>query len=461
MLFNSYIFLIFLGIVLLPFYLLKNRQWRKIWLLLSSLFFYAYWNWSWVSLLLFSIISNFYLGRKIHSSQSHQKSWLRTGIVLNLSILAVVKYFNFFSESILSVFQKMGMHPDSFHLNILLPIGVSFFTFQSIAYLMDVYRKDVEPTDSLIDFGLFKSFFPQLIAGPIERAKHMLPQFNGRLFPNKIQLYEGVFLICIGMFQKVMIGDACGRIVDAVFFDFSKYATFEILSALLLFTFQIYADFSGYSNIARGLGKLFGVELMVNFRQPYFSENVQEFWHRWHISLSEWLRDYLYFPLGGNQKGTTRTYINILIVMALGGLWHGAGWNYIVWGLYHGLLLVLFRKYNWSTNSRFLNIFITFLLVTVGWFFFRITSTEQLHLFMNQLRDFTFGEYPARFLKMVVAFGLTSFLIDWLQVKYKNDAILTVIKNRSLALGIASSLLVVSFLYILIKKPFPFIYFQF
>lgn len=457
MLFNSYIFFIFLSVVLCVFYALKNTTWKKYWLLVASLFFYGYWDWHWLGLFGFSIVFNYFLGFKIADSKTSSKKWLAFGVTINLSIIVLFKYFNFFIDS-LSVF---GRPLDFLHLHFILPIGISFYTFQAIAYLVDIYRKEIKPVSNFIDFGLYKSFFPLLIAGPIERASHLIPQFSSRLIPTKEQVKEGFFLITIGLFQKVMIGDACGRIVDTIFFDLNKYASFEIVSAVLLFTFQIYADFAGYSNIARGLAKLMGIDLMVNFNKPYWASNIQEFWQKWHISLSTWLRDYLYIPLGGNQKGTNRTLINLMLVMLLGGLWHGAGWNYLLWGFYHGLLLVIYRRTQIVSLPKFISIALTFILVVTGWAIFRLTSVAQFELFFEQMQLWSWGDFPLRFIKMMITFGSVLFFIDWLQIKYQSDAFLLKFKNQAFAYGISCSLLLVSFLYILTKKPLPFIYFQF
>lgn len=349
----------------------------------------------------------------------------------------------------------------SFHLQLILPIGISFYIFKAIAYLVDVHKKETEPTTKIVDLALYLSFFPQLIAGPIQRANYIFPQLSSALTPTKTQLKDGFFLISIGLFQKTMIGDACGRMVDAIFFDLSKYSSFEILSAVILFSFQIYADFAGYSNMARGLAKLFGIELTINFKQPYLAKNIKEFWHKWHISLSIWLRDYLYIPLGGNRKGKYKLYRNIVIVMLLGGLWHGAGWNYILWGFYHALLLLIYYNTKSITLPKYLNGIITFIAVTIGWAIFRLKDVSQMTLFLEQVAVLDLGNYYGRFIKMIATYGGILLLIDGLQIKYKNDAIFSNFKNQAFAFGVTFSLLFVSLLYLLTKKSSPFIYFQF
>lgn len=461
MLFNSFIFWIFLSLVLPVYSFLKSNDFKKIFLLFISVFFYAYWEWKWVFILGFSVIFNYFLGITLGNSTNKKKTLLTIGIIVNLLLLGVFKYYNFFLDSFIQLVNQLHFTLNIKTIGILLPIGISFYTFHAIGYLIDIYRTEIKATKSIIDFSLYMCFFPFLIAGPIVRAKHFLPQLKSPLQTSKNQWKEGFYLITIGLFQKVMIGDACGRIVDSIFYDFEKYTFFEIVCATLLFSFQIYADFAGYSNIARGLGKLFGIELMQNFKQPYFSKNIKEFWTRWHISLSTWLRDYLYIPLGGNRNGKNQTVRNLILVMTIGGLWHGAGWNFILWGLYHGILLVAFRKWNWSSKNNTINILITFTLVTIGWFLFRINSLHQIGQFYDKILLFDFGNFSLRYLKIIVSFGIILFGIDWFQTKYNNEAFFINLKNKAFALGIAFSMLAISFLYMFIKKPFPFIYFQF
>ncbi|WP_136667221.1 MBOAT family protein [Flavobacterium sp. H122] len=461
MLFNSFIFWIFLSLVLPVYSFLKSNDLKKIFLFLISLFFYSYWEWKWSFILLASIFINYFLCIALENSKSKKKTLLIGGITANLLLLGVFKYCNFFIENFNELASCVNITIGIKTLGIILPIGISFYTFHAIGYLMDIYRNDIKSTRSIVDFSLYMCFFPFLIAGPIVRAKYFLPQLGGQLKTSNSQLQAGFYFISIGLFQKVMIGDACGRIVDSIFYDFEKYTFFEISCAVILFSFQIYADFAGYSNIARGLGKLFGIELMQNFKQPYFSKNIKEFWTRWHISLSSWLKDYLYIPLGGNRNGENQTIRNLILVMMIGGLWHGAGWNFLLWGLYHGILLVAFRKLNWNLKNEILNTLLTFTLVTIGWFLFRINSLHQIGQFYEKILLFGFGNFSFRYIKIVISFGITLFAMDWFQIKYENDAFLINLKNKGYAFGIAFSMLVISFLYIFIKKPFPFIYFQF
>jgi D-alanyl-lipoteichoic acid acyltransferase DltB (MBOAT superfamily) len=462
MLFNSVIFILFLLLVIgLNFLMRKHAVGQKMAMLLASLFFYGYWDWRYLAILLFCICCNYGVGLKIVSDKKNSKTFLIVGVVLNLAILVAFKYFNFFNDSLVAFFWLFDVGIDSFTYQVLLPIGISFYAFQAISYIVDVYKLRAKPVTNFFDFALYLSFFPQVIAGPIERVNSLYPQLKGKLLPTYAQFKEGFFLFTIGLFQKVMIGDACGKIVDAVFFDLNRYTSFEILSASLLFTFQIYADFAGYSNMARGIGLFFGIDLSQNFKQPYLSRNIREFWHHWHISLSIWLKDYLYIPLGGNRRGKTRRFVNVLIVMLLGGLWHGASWNFVLWGAYHGVLLVLFQILNPKIKYNFISIALTFVFVSFGWVLFRLHSLEQFEIYINQIKLLTVGPFYWRFIKMLFMFGGASFLIDWLQRIYEKDAFFVNLKSQSLAFGMALSLFLVCLIYIVINKPYPFIYFQF
>ena len=294
MLFNSFIFFIFLSVVLPLYYLLPQRL-KKYLLLIASYFFYGYWDWRFTSLLLISTVVDYFVGLKLSGElrENRRKLFLIISMVTNLGILGFFKYYDFFISSFAPLAAIFGGNLDYLHLNIILPVGISFYTFQTMSYSIDVYRKRMNPTKSFIDFALFVSFFPQLVAGPIERASNLIPQISRLSNPRKGQIEKGIVLIVFGLFKKVMIGDTTGRIVDHIFTQPENYMSIELISALILFSIQIYADFSGYSSIARGTAKLLGVELMKNFEQPYLSRNITEFWRRWHISLSSWLKDYL------------------------------------------------------------------------------------------------------------------------------------------------------------------------
>lgn len=323
------------------------------------------------------------------------KLLLISSIVINLGILCVFKYFNFFVGSAESLLSSVGLPTYSFTLNLLLPIGISFYTFETMSYTIDVYKGKMQPTHQFSVFALFLAFFPRLVAGPIVRAEDLIPQFSQPRTLNFDQTVRGLFLILFGLFKKVAIADGLAGSVNAIYGASGAVSWLDVVAATLLFTFQIYCDFSGYSDIARGVSKLFGIELTLNFNLPYFSKTPSEFWRRWHISLSTWLRDYLYISLGGNRKGNFRTYQNLMLTMALGGLWHGAAWNYVVWGIYQGALLCIYRflgldsKKAGDPNPPLLRsvgmMAIFFVLTCYGWLLFRANSFGQIAEFTRVL----------------------------------------------------------------------------
>ena len=391
MLFNTWTFAWFFGAVYGLYLLLGHRGQNRL-LLVASYVFYGWWDYRFLSLILISTIVDYLCGIKIAEARAprRRRLLLATSVVTNLSILGLFKYFNFFAESLEAAFAAGGWSVDPLYLNIILPVGISFYTFQTMSYTIDIYRGEMEPTRSFFDFALFVAFFPQLVAGPIERARRLLPQI---LTPRKVTVAgfeQGCFLIFWGLFQKIFVADSLARIVDATFAGAPPYAGLEVLIAIYAFAFQILCDFAGYSNIARGLGKCMGFEIMVNFNLPYFATNPSEFWRRWHISLSTWLRDYLYIPLGGNRGGRLKTQRNLLLTMLLGGLWHGAAWTFLLWGVYHGLLLVVHRRLQ-PILARIpaprseaaarawwvLRVVFFFHLVCLGWLLFRAQSVGQ------------------------------------------------------------------------------------
>ena len=477
MLFNSYIYFVFLLVILPIFYLLPGKRSKNIFLLICSYFFYGYWDWRFCSLLAVSTIVDFFLGLKLEgeTNNSKRKLYLILSVIVNLSILGFFKYFNFFVGSFEAVFNTFGYKLDFLHLNIILPVGISFYTFQTMSYTLDIYRKRLKPTSNFIDFALFVSFFPQLVAGPIERASNLLPQLYKKLSPSKDQLQKGLVLIGTGLFRKVMIGDTAGRIVDHIFADLNLYSSFEILCGLILFSLQIYADFSGYSSIARGTSKLLGVELMKNFEQPYLSMNITEFWRRWHISLSSWLKDYLYISLGGNRKGTARTYFNLMLTMLLGGLWHGASWNFVIWGGLHGAYLAVHKKmlgdrkirngFNYNGVSSILvysgKMLMTNILVLLTWLFFRAKDFGDIRVFFSKMLDWQWGEYSSVLAQITITYLLVSFVFDIVQYYTKRHTFLLMFKSRYITATILSVLVLVTFSFLIQSEPLPFVYFQF
>jgi alginate O-acetyltransferase complex protein AlgI len=478
MLFNSFIFFLFLGVVLPIFLVLRTKGQKNLFLVLASYFFYGYWDWRFCGLLLISTLADYLIGRAIHRS-SHERSrkgLLALSLLVNLGILGFFKYFNFFAESFKHAFRMFGAELDYLHLHIILPVGISFYTFQTMSYSIDIYRRKIAPTRNLIDFALFVAFFPQLVAGPIERAANLLPQLSRRLHPSRLQIEKGVVLIVSGLFRKVMIGDAAGKYVDHFFGNVHLYRTDELLFALLLFSIQIYADFSGYSHIARGVAKLLGIELMKNFEQPYLAGNITEFWRRWHISLSSWLKDYLYVSMGGNRRGRLLTYRNLFITMLLGGLWHGASWNFVVWGGLHGLYLALHKlmlrgrrpvtanrkQKGFNAWSRFIaGILVTQLLVLITWLFFRSSSWDATLMFFQQVMLFETGAFTLQLFGITAGFVAIPLLVDVLEYRTGKHTFILQLANSPLRWGILAGAFVVTLIYMFISDPLPFIYFQF
>ena len=477
MLFNSFIYFIFLGIVL-PLYYLFPQKSKKYLLLFASYFFYGYWDYRFLSLLLISTIVDFTVGLKLEQTNHHvkRKRLLLISLFTNLGILGIFKYYNFFIESFSPLAALFGDNLDYLHLNVILPVGISFYTFQTMSYTIDIYRKKINATKNLLDFSLFVSFFPQLVAGPIERASNLLPQIAKLSNPKKEQLKQGVVLIVFGLFKKVLIGDTTGRIVDHIFFAPANYKSIELIAALVLFSIQIYADFSGYSSIARGTAKLLGIELRKNFEQPYLSRNITEFWRRWHISLSSWLKDYLYISLGGNQKGNRRTYLNLMITMLLGGLWHGANWNFVIWGGLHGIYLAA-HKYLLkgqkiaAENYQFkgtkdasvygVKVISTFLLVLLTWLFFRATSFDITKEFLYGIIHWQPSEFSWRFISITISFMFVTLLLDAFSYATQKHTFLLFIKFSPIRYGILAGMFLTTLLFLFHNKPLPFIYFQF
>jgi len=403
MVFNSLEFLIFFAAVYFSYLILRHRA-QNAFLLAASYVFYGWWNWKFLSLILISTIVDYCCARRIRRCvrPAARKGWLILSICVNLGILGFFKYFNFFAENLGMILESAGIRADVPTLNIILPLGISFYTFQTMSYTIDVYRGKFEPVDSFGDFALYVAFFPQLVAGPIERAQRLIPQI---LRPRTItpeDLKRGLFLIGWGLFLKVCVADNLGLWVDEVFAAGARPSGMKVLTGLYAFAFQILGDFEGYSCMAVGVARLMGFRLITNFNLPYFSLIPSEFWRRWHISLSEWLRDYLYVPLGGNRGGAWILVRNLMIVMFLGGLWHGASWHFVLWGLYHGAFLVVYHLLSGRDRKalrglpfflKCLMMLLWFHIVCYGWLIFRVTDLAQLGLLTRQL-FFDFTPYP-------------------------------------------------------------------
>jgi alginate O-acetyltransferase complex protein AlgI len=470
LLFNSITFGIFLVIVLTAYWMMRFRA-QNILLLVASWIFYAFWDWRFLGLLVFQSLIDFFAGLAIGNSEDERfrKRVLIAAISLNLCILGFFKYFGFFVDSAINFLEWFGLDPNPPLLEVLLPIGISFYTFQSITYSFDVYRRRLPPTRSLLNYSVFVAYFPHMVAGPIQRANHLLPQIeHPRRRPGLEQIRSGLFLILLGLFKKVAIADAVA-IVAAKAFDAPNDASSALLFVgLIAFALQIYGDFAGYTDIARGVSRLFGIELTLNFEQPYLSRNITEFWRTWHISLSTWLHDYLYIPLGGNQRGKFTTYRNLMITMLLGGLWHGASWTFVIWGGIHGLLLSIHRALGGYVPRGHLDplkyrdvpkILFTFALVCIAWVFFRAVDLTTALDYLQGLFSFRPGGVAMDDLIIVGISLLFILIIDVSQRLTRDQEV--VLRWAPPLRGIAYAML---FIWIVLwsgGEAQPFIYFQF
>ncbi|MDH4202550.1 MAG: MBOAT family protein [Phycisphaerae bacterium] len=396
--FNSIYFFIFF-ITVAGVYFLVPHRFRWFWLLISSYYFYMCWNVKYALLIATSTLVAYFCGLLTGKARSifSKRLFLIISLVINLGFLFVFKYFNFFLDSIQKCVNVFSIQMSPIALKLLLPVGISFYTFQALSYTIDVYWGKIVPEKHLGKFALYVSFFPQLVAGPIERATHLLPQFSTQKNFDYDRIKHGFFLMMWGIFKKVVIADNLAMYVDSVYNNAQHHTGPTFLLATYFFAFQIYCDFSGYSDIAIGSAKILGYDLMQNFRQPYFATSTVDFWRRWHISLSTWLRDYLYIPLGGNKKSRNRMYINLLITMLLGGLWHGAVWTFVLWGAIHGILLIVSKvTFSWREKIcerigvpkpivTILRIIITFNLICLTWVFFRANTVEDAFYILTHL----------------------------------------------------------------------------
>ncbi len=402
---------------------------QNVLLLISSYFFYGWWDWRFLSLIFISTVVDYWAGlamERAGENERRRRIILWVSVATNLGILGFFKYFNFFADSLVSLLQVFGVEAPVRHLNIILPVGISFYTFQIMSYTLDIYRRQLKPTRNFLNFAAFVSFFPQLVAGPIERAAKLLPQIEQPRTITRGDMESGAWLVVWGLFKKCVVADNLAALVDGVFGAETATGAAALL-ALYAFAFHIYCDFSGYSDIARGLSRWMGIELMLNFNNPYFAVNPKEFWARWHISLSSWLRDYLYISLGGNRRGKGRRYVNLALTMLLGGLWHGAAWTFVVWGAFHGLLLVVYHAWAArfapkggadSGRGVWLRRILLFHLVCLGWLFFRADSLGQAGFLLQQL--FTAFEWNIQATNMLVSLVLLClplWLVQGLQVR--------------------------------------------
>lgn len=425
MLFNSIDFAIFLPIVFILYWFVinKNLKLQNVLLVVASYIFYGWWDYRFLSLILFSTIIDYSVGIGLLNQENltKRKILLWTSILINLGLLGLFKYYNFFLDNFIAAFSFFGAEIRASSLNIVLPVGISFYTFQTLSYSIDVYNRKLEPTKDFIAFSAFVSFFPQLVAGPIERATHLLPQFYKKRTFDYSKSVDGLRQILWGLFKKIVIADNCAEYANLAFNNSSEHTGSTLALGALFFTFQIYGDFSGYSDIAIGTSRLFGFDLMRNFNFPYFSRDIAEFWRRWHISLSTWFRDYLYIPLGGSQGGTWIKIRNIFLIFIVSGFWHGANWTYIIWGALNALYFLPLLLSNNNRNNietvaqgklfpnikEFLLMLLTFSLTVFAWIFFRANSIEHAFSYISEIFSPTLFTVPKR----GIGHGLTTTII--------------------------------------------------
>lgn len=483
MLFNSFDFAIFLPIVFILYWGISPRNIRSqnFLLLIASYVFYGWWDAKFLLLIILSTLVDFFIGHALNTQNNIAKRKLLLGssIVFNLGVLGFFKYFNFFIQNFSKTFNFFGYHFNSWTLNIILPVGISFYTFQTLSYTIDVYRRNLSPTKDFVSFAGFVSFFPQLVAGPIERAKNLLPQFYKKRIFSYSTATEGLKQILWGLFKKIVIADNCAEYVKIVFDNPSNHNGSVLLLGAILFAFQIYGDFSGYSDIAIGTAKLFGFNLMQNFSYPYFSRSIAEFWRRWHISLTTWFRDYVYIPLGGSRGGKLMKIRNVFIIFIISGFWHGANWTFIFWGFLNALFFIptLLLKRNrvhldivaanrlLPNLNELIKIGATFLLTVLIWIFFRAKTLQHAFLYFYQMVDtslFTMPQLDTNMAtKVLILFILGMLIIEWNSRKRAFGLSYFLSSQPLIIRWIFYTLLICSIGLFMPTKETPFIYFQF
>jgi alginate O-acetyltransferase complex protein AlgI len=435
MFFNSLAFAVFLPIVFFLYWFVfnKTKSTQNALLIVASYYFYSCWDWRFLFLLVFSTFLDYYTGIQIEKGKSDRsrKFWFWLSVLTNLGFLGVFKYYNFFAASFSELLNSVGIQASPILLNVILPVGISFYTFHGLSYVIDIYLKRIKAEYNFVDYSLFVSYFPLLVAGPIERATHLLPQVKVKRVFNVQTAKEGVYQIIWGLVKKVVIADTCATYANAIFDNYSTMNSFSLILGAVYFAFQIYGDFSGYSDIALGVSKLFGLELLRNFNYPYFSRDIAEFWRRWHISLSSWFRDYLYIPLGGSKGGIWMKIRNTFIIFIVSGFWHGANWTYLAWGFINAiyflpLLLsnsnrnnidVIKVSWNFDSVKVIINILITFSITCIAWVFFRAKTITDAILYLKRIivnRDFSFQylDNERYSYELLVVIGLF-VLVEW------------------------------------------------
>lgn len=478
MLFNSLTFVGLFAVVYGGYLLLRRHHIRQNYFLLAaSYLFYGFWDWRFLGLLLAVTVVNFYAGGAIARSDNPRtrNGWLTLALVVSLGTLGFFKYFNFFAESFVALFRLAGMAADPVTLRIVLPVGISFFTFQSLTYPLDLHRKRMQTTAPFRDFALFTAFFPQIMAGPIERAANMLPQFARPRTVDAARINAGLYLILWGYFKKVVVADNVAVIANRVFDGYRQFQGLDIVIGILAFAVQLYSDFSGYSDIARGLARLMGFDLMVNFKLPYLAVNPGDFWRRWHISLTSWFRDYLWWnlvkkiPVSGRIWNQMRWNAGLVFVFLVSGLWHGAAWNYVLWGGFHGLLLVIYGLYDRYRGERIADVPFarlrtlaamtgTFVMVMIGWVLFRATSMEQIVGMLGRL-GVSASDQTGGMAGELLFFVWPLVLVElWQHVR--RDLLIVLRRPEWVRASLYAALLIAIFVYG-VRTATEFLYFQF
>jgi D-alanyl-lipoteichoic acid acyltransferase DltB (MBOAT superfamily) len=481
--FNSLDFFIFLPFVFFIYWFVFNNKVKKqnVFLLISSYFFYGCWDWRFLALIFLSTTVDYFVGIKIHQKEkkSSRKLWLWVSVLFNVGLLGFFKYYNFFVDSWIDMFSMFGYTMKStWTLRIILPVGISFYTFQTMSYSFDIYYKKLTPTRDFLSFATFVSFFPQLVAGPIERASNLLSQITTKRVFSYNQTVSGLKLILWGLFKKVVIADALAPIVDDIFANYSTYPASTLILGVTLFSFQVYGDFSGYSDIAIGTAKLFGIELMSNFKFPNFSRNVAEYWQRWHISLSTWFRHYIYIPLGGSRVGKLKSIRNIIIIFLVSGFWHGANWTFIFWGAFHALAFIpvflmgrntIYKNTVVGENSFFPSIIeigqilLTFAIVTFSRIFFRSESITDAFNFIRRIVfnfDYAAYNHPMGY-RMIDYYILIGLFVIYEYIIRKNEREPFKFKNKIVRFIIYTIIVMLMLLFYDSNVDRSFIYFQF
>jgi alginate O-acetyltransferase complex protein AlgI len=479
MLFNSIQFPVFLVIVFSLYWMIQKvwgAFYRNIFIILISYLFYGWWDWRFLGLLLLSSLTDFTIGLLMDRSTSDKtrKRLLYVSLLFNLGLLMFFKYFNFFADSFSTLASSLGFHPDVITLKVILPVGISFYTFQSLSYTIVVYWKKLKATHNLVDFMAFVSFFPQLVAGPIERASRLLPQFQEDKKFNFDFAVSGCKLMLWGFFKKIVIADTLSEMVNTIFPNYLHLPGSDLLLGAIYFAFQIYGDFSGYSDIAIGTARLFGFDLMKNFNYPYFSRDISEFWRKWHISLSSWFRDYVYIPLGGSKVSNSLLIRNVFIVFIVSGFWHGANWTFICWGLAHWLFylpLLLLKRTRINIDGvalgrllpsikEFFQMCFTFLLATLAWIFFRSANVSQAFHYLREIFSKSLFHKPVYFHYDLILLILIFIGLEWFN-REKEHPFQLAGKPRLVRWSVYSLAICVILFNFAFHKPAEFIYFQF